>query len=91
MQKAFFNKKLVIILITLIISFLLIAFSISVRNNKNTPSFIQSFGNESAGLVDRAVSFPAAGISSIGKAFTGLMNAYQENELLKTKIDNLRR
>lgn len=41
MQKAFFNKKLVIILITLIISFLLIAFSISIRNNRNTPSFVQ--------------------------------------------------
>jgi len=89
MQKAFFNKKLVVILITLIISFLLIAFSISVRNNRNTPSFIQKFGNEAAAMVNRVVSLPIAGISNVGSSVTDLYNTYRENELLKGKIDSL--
>ena len=41
MQKSFFNKKLVIVLIALIISFLLIAFSIAARNNRKAPTFVQ--------------------------------------------------
>ncbi|MGN9065430.1 rod shape-determining protein MreC [Ligilactobacillus agilis] len=89
MQKAFFNKKLVIILITLIISFLLIAFSISVRNNRNTPSFIQKIGNESASLVNRVVDLPLTAISNVGTAISDLHNTYEENELLKKKIDSL--
>ena len=89
MQKAFFNKKLVVILITLIISFLLIAFSISVRNNRNTPSFIQKFGNEAAALVNRVVSLPVTGISNFGSSVTSLYNTYRENELLKARIDTL--
>ena len=89
MQKAFFNKKLVIILITLIISFLLIAFSISVRNNRNTPSFIQKIGNESASLVNRVVDLPLTAISDVGTAISDLHNTYEENELLKKKIDSL--
>ena len=40
MQKSFFNKKLVIVLIALIISFLLIAFSISIGINRNGPTFV---------------------------------------------------
>ena len=58
MQKYFLNKKLVITLVGLIVSFLLIAFSIMVRNNRNTPTFIQNFGNDAAGLVDRVVGYP---------------------------------
>ena len=89
MQKAFFNKKLVIILITLIISFLLIAFSISIRNNRNTPSLVQKIGNESASLVNRVVDLPLTAISNLGTAISDLHNTYEENELLKKKIDSL--
>ena len=85
MQKAFFNKKLVIILITLIISFLLIAFSISIRNNRNTPSFVQKIGNESASLVNRVVDLPLTAISNLETAISDLHNTYEENELLKKK------
>ena len=89
MQKSFFNKKLVIILIAITISFLMIAFSISVRNNRSMPTFAQQFGNEAAGLVERVVNAPIAAVSSAGKSFSDLINTYQENQDLKKQVDNL--
>lgn len=89
MQKSFFNKKLVIILIAITISFLMIAFSISVRNNRSMPTFVQQFGNEAAGLVERVVNAPIAAVSSAGKSFSDLINTYQENQDLKKQVDNL--
>lgn len=89
MQKFFFNKKLVITLVALIISFLLIAFSITVRNNRSMPTFVQQFGNEAFGLVDRVISFPVAGIAHVGGSVSDLLNTYEENQKLKQQIDSL--
>ena len=89
MQKFFFNKKLVITLVALIISFLLIAFSITVRNNRSMPTFVQQFGNEAFGLVDRVISFPVAGVAHVGGSVSDLLNTYEENQKLKQQIDSL--
>ena len=89
MQKSFFNKKLVIVLIALIISFLLIAFSIAVRNNRKAPTFVQQIGNDAAGIVDRVVSYPLDGAKNATSSFFNLMNTYQENQQLKKQVDSL--
>ena len=89
MQKPFFNKKLVITLISLITAFLLIAFSIVVRNDRSTPSFIQSIGNSAAGVVDTVVNAPAEGISKFTGSVSNLVNTYQENAQLKKKVDSI--
>ena len=89
MQKPFFNKKLVITMVSLIIAFLLIAFSIFVRNDRSTPSFIQNIGNSAAGVVDKVVNAPVEGISRMTGSVSNLTNTYQENAQLKKKLDSM--
>lgn len=89
MQKFFFNKKLVVTLIGLIVSFLLIAFSISVRNNRSMPPFIVQFGNEAAGVVNTVVSYSVNGVAKVGSNVSDLLNTYEENQKLKKEVDSL--
>lgn len=89
MQKPFFNKKLVITMVSLIIAFLLIAFSIFVRNDRSTPSFIQNIGNSAAGVVDKVVNAPVEGISWMTGSVSNLTDTYQENAQLKKKLDSM--
>ena len=89
MQKPFFNKKLVITMVSLIIAFLLIAFSIFVRNDRSTPSFIQDIGNSAAGIVDKVVNAPVEGISRMTGSVSNLTDTYQENAQLKKKLDSM--
>lgn len=89
MQKPFFNKKLVITMVSLIIAFLLIAFSIFVRNDRSTPSFIQNIGNSAAGIVDKVVNAPVEGISRMTESVSNLTDTYQENAQLKKKLDSM--
>lgn len=89
MQKPFFNKKLVITMVSLIIAFLLIAFSIFVRNDRSTPSFIQNIGNSAAGVVDKVINAPVEGISRMTGSVSNLTDTYQENAQLKKKLDSM--
>ena len=89
MQKPFFNKKLVITMVSLIIAFLLIAFSIFVRNDRSTPSFIQNIGNSAAGVVDKVVNAPVEGISRMTGSVSNLTDTYQENAQLKKKLASM--
>ena len=89
MQKPFFNKKLVITMVSLIIAFLLIAFSIFVRNDRSTPSFIQNIGNSAAGVVNKVVNAPVEGISRMTGSVSNLTDTYQENAQLKKKLDSM--
>ena len=89
MQKPFFNKKLVITMVSLIIAFLLIAFSIFVRNDRSTPSFIQNIGNSAAGVVDKVVNAPVERISRMTGSVSNLTDTYQENAQLKKKLDSM--
>ncbi|WP_057896184.1 rod shape-determining protein MreC [Liquorilactobacillus oeni] len=89
MQRFFFNKRLIIVLVTLIIGFLLIAFSITVRNNKATPPLVQQFGNDAVGIVDRVVGYPVTGIEKAGATVSDLLSTYSENQKLKSQVDSL--
>ncbi|WP_191982067.1 rod shape-determining protein MreC [Lentilactobacillus curieae] len=89
MQKFFSNRKLVIIIICLIISFGLMTLSVSVRNKRSTPPVIQQFGNDIVGFGDRFVATPMNGIQHGFVSLKNLLNTYQENEQLKSKVDQL--
>ncbi|WP_281164668.1 rod shape-determining protein MreC [Liquorilactobacillus sicerae] len=89
MQRFFFNKRLIIILVTIIIGFTLIAFSIVVRNNRSTPTVIQQVGNSAVNLVDRVVGTPVNGLKDAGDSVSDLLNTYRENQTLKKKVDSL--
>ncbi|KRL41414.1 rod shape-determining protein MreC [Liquorilactobacillus nagelii] len=89
MQRFFFNKRLVIILITLIIGFSLIAFSIVIRNNRKTPTVVQQVGNSAVGVVNQVVGAPVNGIKAVGDSISELLNTYSENQQLKKQVDSL--
>ena len=89
MQKFSFNKRLVVTMIILIVGFLLIALSISVRNNKNAPSFVQQIGNEAGGIVDRVVGVPMNGLGHATDSVKDLYNSYTENKKLKKQVDSI--
>lgn len=89
MQKFFSNKKLIILLVTLIVCMGFIAMSVGLRNSKKSPSFIRQFGNDVTGITNQVVSVPANGIGNGIDALTDLINTYQENKALKAQLDDL--
>ncbi|MFC6181421.1 rod shape-determining protein MreC [Lactiplantibacillus daowaiensis] len=89
MQKFFSNRKLVIVIIVLIISFGLMSVSVAIRNKKSTPPLIQQFGNDVAGAVDRVIAWPVNGLQGASNSVSDLLNTYQENQKLKKQVDQL--
>ncbi|AVK63370.1 rod shape-determining protein MreC [Lactobacillus sp. CBA3606] len=89
MQKFFSNRKLVIVIILLIISFGLMSVSVAVRDRKSTPPLVQQFGNDVAGAVDRVIAWPVNGLQSATNSVSDLLNTYQENQKLKKQVDQL--
>lgn len=89
MQKFFSNRKLVIAIIILIISFGLMSVSVAIRDRKSTPPLVQQFGNDVAGAVDRVVALPVNGLQGATNSVSDLLNTYQENQKLKKQVDQL--
>lgn len=89
MQKFFSNRKLIIVLIAIIISMGLMAFSVSVRNSDKTPPLIQRFGNDVVGVADRIVALPVNGVKNSFSSVSNLINTYEENTKLKAQLDDL--
>lgn len=73
-------------MISVIICIGLIAFSITGNQNA---SVIQQFTNDTAALTGRFFSKPANAVMKSVESVDRLMNTYEENELLKPKIDSL--
>ncbi|NLR31114.1 rod shape-determining protein MreC [Levilactobacillus tujiorum] len=89
MQKFSFNRRLVIIIVCLIVSFALMTVSVAIRNKRSTPPLIQQFGNDIVGLADRVVALPANGLHGSVSAISELLNTYQENQQLKKQVSEL--
>ena len=89
MQKFFSNKKLIILMVIIIVTFGLLAVSVSVRNKKETPPVVQQVGNDVFSLVDGVFAYPTNGVKNISSEFSDLYNTYQENRRLKSKIGDL--
>lgn len=89
MQKFFSSRKLVIVVICLIVSFGLISLSVAIRDKRSTPPLVQQFGNDIVGFADRIVAAPMNGIHHGFVSTKNLLNTYQENQRLKSKVDQL--
>lgn len=86
MNRFFSNKKLIIIMITLIAVFGMLSASISLRNNRNMPEPVQRFGNDALGAVGTVITAPVNVARSATSGVRDLLNTYQENKTLKEKL-----
>lgn len=89
MPKFFSNKKLIILLITIVTMIGLIAISINVKDRRNTPPVIQQIGNDAAGFASQVVEAPINSMRTGFTAMINLVNTYQDNERLKKQLDQL--
>ncbi|MCK8624694.1 rod shape-determining protein MreC [Apilactobacillus xinyiensis] len=89
MNKFFSNRKLVIVVVCIILSFGFMTFSVAVRNNKATPPLIQQFGNDIAGFGTSIIAVPANAIHSGASNIGELFDAYDENQRLKPQVQKV--
>lgn len=89
MHKFFSNRRLVIIVIILVVCFSLMAGSVTMRKNRNTPPLIQQFGNDIVGFADSAVALPVNWLQTSFSSVNDLMNTYAENRELKQQVTEL--
>ncbi|ALV20835.1 MAG: rod shape-determining protein MreC [Carnobacterium sp.] len=86
MNQFFSNKKLIILLVSVIVCLGLIAFSIT--GNGKTP-VVQKFTNDITAITGRVLAKPTNAVVNFIEAVDDLKNTYKENQLLKSKIDRL--
>ena len=89
MKKFLQNKKLFSVFTIIIIILILLAGSVSLRNKRNSPLFVQSFGNDVAGLGARIIAAPVQWISGGFTNVQDLLQAEDENNYLKKQVDDL--
>ncbi|KRM77025.1 rod shape-determining protein MreC [Secundilactobacillus collinoides] len=89
MNKFFSNRRLVIVIVCLIVSFGLMSVSVMIRDKKSTPPLVQQFGNDVVGLVNRVVAWPVNGLKGSITGVSDLLNTYQENTRLKGQVQKL--
>lgn len=88
MNKFFSNKKLIVLMVAVIMTFGLIAISINIRDKKSTPPFIQQIGNDSVGLIGSVITGPVNGLQKVADNTSSLFNTYSENKRLKAKLQD---
>lgn len=86
MPQFFSNKRLIILLISIIILVALIGFSIREREKLTWP---EQFIKDTTGWVQTAFSSPAHYVSSFFESIRDLQNTYEENKELKTRLAEL--
>lgn len=89
MSKFFSNKKLIILLITIVTMIGLIAISINIKDRRNTPPLVQQIGNDAAGFATEVIEAPVNSLHTGFTAMVNLVNTYQDNEQLKKQLDEL--
>lgn len=87
MNQFFNNKRMIVLLISVIFFISAIAYSTS-RNREDT-SIPQLFVNDMAGIAAAIFSKPAETVSTFVDSVDNLVNTYEENQALKKKIDEL--
>lgn len=86
MNQFFTNKKMIILLISVILFVSLL--SISIRSGGNSP-FLQQVTNDITAVLGRTFSKPANAVTDLFDSVTDLQNTYEENQRLKTEIDRI--
>ncbi|MBT2688093.1 rod shape-determining protein MreC [Bacillus sp. ISL-47] len=88
MPQFFLNKRLIILLVSIIILVALIGFSLKDRENLTWP---EQFLKDTTGFVQNAVSRPVNYVAGFFENVQDLQNTYKENKELKTRLDELAR
>ncbi|MFC6176010.1 rod shape-determining protein MreC [Companilactobacillus huachuanensis] len=89
MQKFFSNKKLIILMILIIVTFGLLAVTVNIRDNKKTPPVVQQVGNDVVSVVGGVFAYPTNAVKNATSEFSDLYNTYSENKRLKARIGEL--
>ncbi|MDP4084561.1 MAG: rod shape-determining protein MreC [Bacillota bacterium] len=86
MPQFFLNKRLIVLLVSIIILVALIGFSLRERSQ---PSWPEQFVKDTAGWAQSLVSKPAQYVVGFFENLQDLQNTYQENKQLKTRVVKL--
>lgn len=86
MNQFFTNKKLIVLLVSVIVFVSLISFS--MRSSGNLP-FVQQATNDITAVLGRVYSKPANAIIGVFDSIDDLQDTYEENQRLKVEIDRI--
>ncbi len=81
------NKNIIILLILVIIVIATISITAANRAREGETNVVQSMVNDTVGVVDKVITAPGCWLASGTTAVSNLINTYEENEQLKSKID----
>ncbi|MDQ0232828.1 rod shape-determining protein MreC [Metabacillus malikii] len=84
MPQFFLNKRLIILLVSIIFLVALIGFSIKDNRNLSWP---EQFIQDTVGVFQSIFHKPATYVSSFFENVNDLKNTYEENELLRSRLD----
>lgn len=87
MRKIFSSRTVVTMVIAFIVIIGLITGSNWLAKRTNTPPFIQRFGNDLAGGVSRIIAVPTTAIGRTANSIGNLLDTFEENRTLKSKLD----
>ncbi|NKE06394.1 rod shape-determining protein MreC [Mesobacillus selenatarsenatis] len=88
MPQFFFNKRLIMLLVSIIVLVALIGFSLREREELTWP---EQFIKDSTSWVQSVVSRPTNYIAGLIENLQDLQNTYQENKELKKRVDDMAR
>ncbi|MDN3018518.1 rod shape-determining protein MreC [Paenibacillus sp. BSR1-1] len=86
MPQFFLNKRLIILLVSIIVLVALIGFSLRERSKLSWP---EQFVKDTTGWVQSLVSKPANFVGGFFENLQDLQNTYEENKELKSRIEDL--
>lgn len=86
MPQFFLNKRLIVLLVSIIVLVALIGFSLRERSKLSWP---EQFIKDTAGLVQSLVSKPAHLVAGFFENLQDLQNTYEENKELKSRLEKL--
>lgn len=89
MKKFLENKKLLSVFVIVIVILSILGGSVSLRNKRNTPLLIQSFGNDVVGVGARIVDIPLGWVSGGLNNVHSILTTQSENDHLKSQVTNL--
>lgn len=84
MPQFFLNKKLIVLLISIIILVALIGFSLRERENVSWP---EQFVKDTTGFFQQIFHTPTQFVTGVFEDLRDLQNTYEENEKLKARLD----
>lgn len=82
----FTNKKLIVLLISVILFFALLSVSL---NRTGTVNFFQQIMNDVTAVTGRVFSKPANALTNVFESVNNLQDTYEENQRLKQEIDSV--